>query len=115
MGPDGTTLYEPFGEPTRTALCDYACHGYLVSAAGARKLVQWARAPRPHGGFDRGIDCWILDGVPLLRTLITYELLVSEEKQRSADVMRSAIIDIATGRHVGCMGDEEGERTPRVC
>lgn len=90
--------------PTRSALCELQCHAYVVSRAGARKLLQWAEYPR--GGVDRSIDCWMIDAVPLLEVRATWNLVchsvpgaqVNTDHASATDINTPEIINVATGR-----------------
>lgn len=93
-----------FVRPVRSALCELQCHAYVVSRAGAAKLLEWAEYPR--GGVDRSIDCWMLDAVPLLDVWATWDLVchsvpgehVGSDQASATDINTPEIIDVATGR-----------------
>lgn len=104
---DGLEEEHPPGgliRPTRSALCELQCHAYVVSRAGAQKLLKWAEYPR--GGVDRSIDCWMLDAVPLLDVRATWNLVchsvpgaqVNTDHASATDINTPEIINVATGR-----------------
>ena len=75
-----------------------------MSAAGARKLVAWAEYEG--GRIDRGIDCWMLDGVPNMDVWATWDLLchsvpalrASAAGGSASDIATPELINVATGR-----------------
>ena len=90
--------------PVRRELCELQSHAYVISAAGARKLVAWAEFEG--GRVDRGVDCWMTDGVPTVDVWATWDLLCYSVPALQAgaaaggsatDIATPELIDVSTG------------------